>query len=166
MPPVSPQVLNLLLNPLMPSLIRASLPTGRTALKCSCAPGGLGETCQSTNFPWQEMCKMCKCDLMQCLFLKCKWMAPISHRSLAGGRSSSPGLSEGCWCAREAFYHETRVSWHILAQVVTVPSWRIKTFQDHGEPGAAFYTIRMGPQESGCSKIPPSKGHPTIMKLY
>lgn len=67
-------------------------------------------------------------------------MAPISHRSLAGGRSSSPGLSEGCWCAREAFYHETRVSWHILAQVVTVPSWRIKTFQDHGEPGAAINT--------------------------
>lgn len=41
-------------------------------------------------------------------------MPSLIRASLPTGRtalkcSCAPGLSEGCWCAREAFYHETRV---------------------------------------------------------
>ena len=36
------------------------------------------------------------------------WMALISRGRLV---VSPPGAPEGCWCAQEAFYHETRVSW-------------------------------------------------------
>ena len=72
------QVLNLLSNPLMSSLIRSSL-VG-TTLKCSCPPGA-------------------------------KWLASVAVDVRWHLLFLLSGALEGCWCALDRFYHETRVSW-------------------------------------------------------